>query len=293
MRMFVTGATGLVGRRLVEDRVARGDAVVALTRSADSARRRLPDSVEVVEGDPSIPGPWQAAVAGCQAVVHLAGANVGDRRWTPSYKQIIIDSRIDSTHQVVEAIRMAEPGDRPVVLLAASAVGWYPPKSGDRILLEDAAPQPGDFFSDLARAWEGSAVPVRELGVRLVHLRTGLVLDERGGIVDSLRRIFRLFIGGPIDLGRAWMPWIHWRDVVGLIDHGLRTSAVDGPMNLVSPEPVRNAAFSRALGRAIGRPSWLPVPSPALRIVLGEFGRYAAASQRVRPGVAEIGRAHV
>jgi uncharacterized protein (TIGR01777 family) len=283
MRLFITGATGLLGRRLVADRLARGDAIAVLSRDAGRARRRLPASVEVVEGDPSQPGPWQSAIDGRDAVIHLAGAGIADRRWTASYKRLLVTSRIDSSHQLVEAIRQAEI--RPRVLVAASAVGFYG-HGGEELLQEGSACAKGDFLGDLCLAWERASAPARDLGVRVVHLRIGLVLDPDGGMLGQLRPIFRLGLGGPIGRGRAWMPWVHWADVVGLIDHGLRTGSIDGPMNATSPKPVRNAEFSRALGRALGRPSLLPVPPPALRLALGELARHAMASQRVRPRVA-------
>ncbi|MHC4808797.1 MAG: TIGR01777 family oxidoreductase [Planctomycetota bacterium] len=280
MRLFITGATGLLGRRLVADRLARGDEIQVLSRDATRARGRLPEAVGVVEGDPSHPGPWQQAIDGQDAVIHLAGAGIADRRWTPSYKRLLQTSRIDSSHQVVEAIRQADV--RPRVLVAASAVGFYG-DGGDAELDERSPVEIGDFLGDLCHAWEQASAPARDLGVRVVHLRIGLVLAPEGGMLGQLVPIFRLCLGGPIGRGRAWMPWVHWADVVGLIDHALRTGQIDGPMNATSPRPVRNAEFSRALGRALGRPSLLPVPPPALRLALGELARHAMASQRVVP----------
>lgn len=280
MRLFITGATGLLGRRLVADRLARGDAIQALSRDGARARRRLPEAVGIVEGDPGHPGSWQGAIDGQDAVIHLAGAGIADRRWTPSYKRLLHTSRIDSSHQVVEAIRQADV--RPRVLVAASAVGFYG-DGGDAELDERSPVAAGDFLGDLCHAWEQASAPARALGVRVVHLRIGLVLDPGGGMLGQLVPIFRLCLGGPIGRGRAWMPWVHWADVVGLIDHALRTGDLDGPMNATSPKPVRNAVFSRALGRALGRPSLLPVPPPALRLALGELARHATASQRVVP----------
>ncbi len=283
MKILITGATGLVGRRLVDDRLRRGDAITALSRSASKARERLPEAVEIVEGDPTAPGEWQRAVDGQDAIVHLAGAGVADKRWTPSYKRLLFTSRVDSAHQLVEAVRTA--AEPPTVFVGASAVGWYA-DAGDAVIDESTERNAGDFFGDLCGAWEGAAAPARELGVRTVHLRIGLVLDPGGGLVGQLAPIFRLFLGGPIGLGRAWMPWVHWADVVGLVDHALRTPGLDTSMNATAPNPVRNAELSRALGAALGRPSLAPVPPPMLRVVLGELGRYANASQRVVPRVA-------
>lgn len=280
MRIFITGATGLVGRRLVADRLARGDDVTALSRSAERARQSLPAGVTVVEGNPAEPGDWQRAIDAQDAIVHLAGAGVADRRWTPSYKQALITSRTDSSHQIVEAVRAA--ASPPTVMVGASAVGWYA-DAGDHEIDEATPRNTGDFFGELCGAWEGAAVPIRDEGVRLVHLRIGLVLDPAGGVIARLAPLFRAFLGGPIGLGRAWMPWIHWSDIVGLADHALRTDGLNESINATSPEPVRNGTFSRALADALGRPCLMPVPPPVLRVVLGELGRYANASQRVMP----------
>lgn len=286
MRLFVTGGTGLVGRRLVADRLARGDEVVVLSRERRRAVDRLgaADGLHIVEGDPTVPGPWQREIDGSDAIVHLAGAGVADRRWTPSYKRQIAESRIDSGHQLIEAMRAAD--QPPRVLVTASAIGIYP-AAGDAELAEDGPINRGDFLGDVCVAWEAASAPARAMGTRVVALRFGIVLDPEGGLVGKLAPIFRAFLGGPIGFGRAWTSWIHWADAVGLVDHALRTESVDGPMNATSPGSVRNGPFSRALGAALGRPSLFPVPTPMLRVVAGEFGRYAAASQRVVPRVAE------
>jgi uncharacterized protein (TIGR01777 family) len=283
MRVLITGGTGLVGRRLVVDRLDRGDVVRVVTRSAARAAEILPPdraNLEIVSGDPRAPGPWQKAVDGCDAVVQLAGAGVADRRWSAARKRVIVRSRIDSTHQLVEAFDAA--ANRPSVLVGASAVGWYG-DTGDRETSEDAEPAVGDFFGDLVVRWEREAARAASDVTRVVHARIGLVLDVRGGLLRSLLRPFRLCVGGPIGRGRQYMPWIHWRDLVGLVDHVLGDAAAQGPFNCTAPNPVTNRDFSRALGRALGRPSVLPVPGFALRLALGEFARYAMMSQRVVP----------
>lgn len=284
MRLFITGATGLIGRRLVLDRLERGDQVVVLSRSATRAAALFAadanPNVHVVQGDPATPGAWQAAVGGCEAVVHLAGAGVADRRWSDAYKREIVNSRLDSTHQVVEAILTAP--DRPRVLVNASAVGFYG-ETGDRETDEQADPAKGDFFGDLTLRWEREAMRAEETGTRVVRLRTGLVLDERGGMLAQLMRPFLMFVGGPFGSGRQYLPWIHWRDEIGLIDLALRRPEVRGPLNGTAPNPVTSRHFARALGKALGRPSWLPVPAFAMRLALGEVARYATMSQRIVP----------
>lgn len=288
MRLFITGATGLIGRRLVLDRLERGDQVVMVSRSAARAAATFAaeanPNVQVLHGNPATPGAWQSALDGCDAVVHLAGAGVADRRWSAAYKKQIIDSRIDSAHQVVEAINAAVV--RPRVLISASATGWYG-DTGDRRTDEEAEPARHDFLADLAVRWEREALKAEQAGTRVVLLRTGIVLDERGGMVGRLVRPFRMFVGGPFGSGRQFVPWIHWRDLIGLIDLALRRPTLQGPVNGTAPNPVRNRRLSAALGRALGRPSWLPIPRFVMRLAIGEIARYAAMSQRVVPARAQ------
>lgn len=289
MRLFLTGATGLIGRRLVVDRLERGDRVVVLTRDTGRAARLFAadanPNVEVIEGDPTVPGPWMESINGCDGVIHLAGAGIADRRWNETYKQELIRSRVESTRLVVRAMERA--ARRPRVLLCGSAVGYYG-DTGEHETDESAPPSadPADFLASLCEQWEAEARRAVDLGVRVVALRTGIVLDERGGAYEQLLRPIRLFVGGPVGLGRAFMPWVHHRDVTGLMELALSRSNVAGPINLVSPNPARNRDLMRAIARSHGRPSWLPTPPLALRLVLGELGRYALMSQRVVPSVA-------
>jgi uncharacterized protein (TIGR01777 family) len=285
MRIFITGATGLIGSRLVLDRLERGDRVVLLSRNAAKAARRFAadanPNVEVVEGDPGIPGEWQQRVSGCDAVVHLAGAGIADKRWTAEYKREIAESRIDSTYQVVEAISRAQV--RPSVLVSGSAVGYYG-ECGDEVIEESHPPGPSDdFLVKVSVQWEEQAKRAATFGVRVITLRTAPVLDSRDGALPQMMLPFRYFAGGPIGSGSQFMPWIHWRDLVGIIAHALRDKRMDGAVNGAAPDAVRNREFSSALGRAMGRPSWLPVPKFALRVVMGEVARYVAMSQRVVP----------
>lgn len=286
MRIFITGATGLVGRRLVPDRLERGDEVVIVSRNASRGhaafeaadRQRL----TIVEGDPTQPGDWQDAIDGCDAVIHLAGAGVADRRWNATYKKVLIESRVFSAEQVVNG--MAAATRRPRVLIGGSAIGYYGETGNEPV--DETADAGNDFLAGLCLLWEMAAARAREFGTRVVHLRTGVVLDDRGGPLAAMIRPFRLFLGGPVGSGRQYVSWIHWRDLVGLINLALTDESLDGPMNATAPNPVTNREFARALGRALGRPSWLPVPAPALRVVLGEFARYAVMNQRIIPAAA-------
>lgn len=284
MRLFLTGATGLVGRRLIVDRLARGDRVVALTRdghrASDLFAADANPNVEIVTGDPRVPGPWQRAMEGCDAVVHLAGAGVADRRWSRARRRTILDSRIDGTFQVVEAMRGATVP--PPILVSASATGFYG-DVGSRETDEHGAAASDDFLAAVCVEWERQAARARELGARVVHLRTGIVLDARGGAVAQMLPPFRLGLGGPLGHGRQYMPWIHWRDEIGLIDLALRDGRIDGPLNAVAPNPATGREVADAIGAALGKPSFLAVPRPLLRLVAGPIARHLVQSQRIVP----------
>ncbi|MHC5027152.1 MAG: TIGR01777 family oxidoreductase [Planctomycetota bacterium] len=280
MRIFITGATGLVGSRLVEDRLERGDEVHALSRSAARARAKFDDRVTVVEGDPATAGPWQESIDGVDAVVHLAGAGVADRRWTKHYKAVMRASRVEGSRRLVEAIERAS--SPPPTLVAASAVGWYG-ETGAREVNE-SAPAGEGFLARLCADWEQATGAVT--AARVVHLRIGVVLDERGGVIGRLRRPFSLGLGGRLGSGRQYMPWIHWSDLVALIDRGLTDATLSGPINAVAPEAITNRTFTQSLAKALGRPAILPAPGFGLRLILGEMAGTLLMSQRIEPAVA-------
>jgi len=277
--IFITGGTGLIGRRLVASLLQRGDRLRVLTRRVSDDKLPKHPSLEAVVGDPTMPGPWQEKVEGCDAVVHLAGAGIADRRWNRRVVQQIIDSRIDGTHQVVEAIRSAKRC--PAVFISGSAIGWYGRTNG--AVDESSSQGPADQLTELCLNWEAQAMEAQSLGVRTVLIRTGLVLDARGGVLSQMLPPFRMFVGGPLGSGRQMMSWVHWSDQIGLIEFAMDTPAVRGPLNATAPGAVSNREFSRTLGRVLKRPSLLPVPGFALRIVMGEFARYATMNQHVVP----------
>lgn len=283
MKLFLTGATGLLGRRLVVDRLSRGDRIVVLSRSADKARSMFAadvnPNVEVMQGDPAIPGPWQRQVDGCDAVINLAGAGVADRRWTKRYKKEIADSRIDGTHQVVNAISEAQC--RPGLLINASAVGYYGDTSGQ--FVDESHPAGTDFLADVCVRWEEQAQLAEAEGARVVMLRSGVVLDNGGGALRQMLTPFRFFVGGPVGLRPYWMSWIHWRDWIELVHMAITDSQISGPLNMTAPNPVTNWQMAREVGATLGRPWWFAAPKPLLRIVLGEFATYIGANQRVIP----------
>lgn len=283
MRLFITGATGVVGRRIVVDRLERGDRLVLLSRDRSRAVQLFAadsnPNIEIIQGNPAAPGVWQRCVDGCDAVIQLAGASIADRRWSTAYKKTLVNSRIDSTHQVVSA--MAQAKSPPKLLINASAVGYYG-DTRDRLIDEDAPPG-DDFLSKLCVRWEQQTRHAEQLGARIVLLRLGVVLDERGGGLPTIAKPFRLFAGGPIGMGRQYMPWIHFRDVVGLIQWIIDNPEITGPVNAVAPQAVTNREFCRTLGAVMRRPSFFAVPKPMLRLLVGEFATYLTMSQRVAP----------
>ncbi len=287
MRLFITGATGQLGRRLVVDRLERGDSLVLVSRDAGRAERlfaaNVNPNVKVVSGNPATPGDWMQAVDGCDGVIHLAGAGLADRRWDTSYKKIIADSRIDSTYQVGQAIRDA--ASPPVVFVSGSAVGYY----GDRgdTVLPESQPAGNDFLANLCERWEQQARPLADT-TRVVLFRTGIVLDMRGGAMPKMVAPFRWFVGGPIGIRASWKPWIHWRDWVALMHHVLTNERMAGPVNACSPNPVTNWGLARVIGQVMGRPWFFPAPGLALRVVVGEFGSFLTDSQRATPRQAEL-----
>lgn len=274
MKVFVTGATGLVGRALCDALARRGDAVTALSRSGDAARR-LPRGVEAVTGDPTAPGPWQERLAAADACVNLAGEPL-DARWNEERKRRFRSSRVDATGNVAAVVRAGGPK----VLVSASAVGFYGDR-GDEVLDESSAPG-GDFLARLCQEWEQAAVPAAARA-RVVLLRTGIVLAREGGALPRMARPFRLFAGGPLGDGRAYQPWIHLADEVGLALLALDHPEARGPLNAAAPEPVRNRDLARAIGRALSRPALLPAPAAALRLAVGEMAEVVLASQQVVP----------
>ncbi|MEN3359001.1 MAG: uncharacterized protein V7637_2983 [Mycobacteriales bacterium] len=275
MKIAITGASGLIGSALGPALEGAGHTVVALVRRAPRAGE--------VGWDPARRQLNPADLAGLDAVIHLAGAGIGDRRWSETYKRTLLDSRVDGTTTLSEAIAAAEP--RPPVLLSASAVGWYG-DTGDRAV-DETAPGGSDFLGELCRRWEEATHPAAAAGVRVVHLRSGLICATKGGLLGRLLPLFRLGLGGKLGSGAQYWSWISLADEIGAIRY-LLDSDVSGPVNLTGPEPVTNAEFTKALGRVLGRPTVAAVPRIALRIAVGEFAdRGILAGQRVLPKVLE------
>jgi hypothetical protein len=272
VNVLVAGGTGFIGRRLVQALIARGDVVTVVSRDPSGARKTGPKGA-THRG-------WLPALDAYDAVVNLAGANIFGRRWNAAYKRLIRESRVEATRRLVEAIGVAE--DPPRVLVSGSAVGYYGRRGSEP--LPDTATPGTDFMAQVCRAWEQEAL---RCPARTVLLRTGIVLGRGGGALQRMLPPFRLGLGGPIGLGRHYMPWIHIDDIVGLILLALDDERLHGPLNGVAPGTVRNAGFTRALGRALRRPTLFPVPPLALRLAFGPVSQILTASQRCIPQAAQ------
>jgi uncharacterized protein len=276
MRIVMAGSSGLLGSHLRERLAADGHEITRLVRRPPTDRDEQPWQPDTGDLDPAV-------LAGADVVVNLAGTGVEDKRWNQSFKQLLISSRVRPTGTLAGAIAGLSASDRPKVLVNASAIGFYG-ETGDA-KVDEETPAGTGFFPDLCQAWEAAATPAERAGVRVVALRTGLVLDKSGGLLKAMSLVFRLFAGGPLAGGRQWMPWISMADwsnaVVFLISH----AELSGPVNVVGPDPVRNRDFTKALARAVHRPAPWPIPRFALRAVLGEFADETLASQRVLPAV--------
>ncbi|HEY5343547.1 MAG TPA: TIGR01777 family oxidoreductase [Solirubrobacteraceae bacterium] len=289
MRVTVTGASGLIGSALVAELRERGAEVTVLSRDASRARAAL--GVEAVRWDPlGEPAPVDA-LTGADAVVHLAGENIA-QRWSARAKRAIRESRVLGTANLLAGLEAAgreedgRGGGRPRILISGSAVGYYGPR-GEEPLDEDAPPG-NDFLAETCVAWEAEARKASALGMRVVVLRTGVVLDRDGGALAKMLPPFRLGVGGPVAGGEQYMSWVHREDLVGMIAAALADERWSGPVNGTAPEPVSNREFSHALGHALHRPSLLPVPGFALGLLYGEMAEIVTTGARVMPAKALV-----
>lgn len=278
MRVFMTGATGFIGRRIVTRLRQDGHEIAAWVRSESRGRRILGADVDRVPtaAGPSVLGP---ALSRCDAVVNLAGEPLLPGRWTARRKRQLVTSRVDLTRGLVQAL--AGSTARPRVLVSTSASGYY--GDGGEEILTEKNPPGADFLAQLCRSWEDAARRAEELGVRVVFLRIGIVLGREGGALAKMLLPFRAGLGGPFGSGRQYMPWIHADDLVAIAVAALTDERYRGPLNATAPAPVTSREFARALGRVLHRPAALPVPSFFLRAVLGEAGQVLLCSQRAVP----------
>ena len=294
MRVFLTGGTGLIGRRLSRLLIARGDTPVILSRQSDKARLNPSlRGAEIVQGDPGTHGSWESAVDGCDAAINLVGHNVFANRWSPEIKAKIRDSRVVGTDNLVAAIAGATR--RPKTLVQASAIGYYGP-TGDEDLTEDCK-NGSDFMARVCGEWENAAKPAESLGLRLATVRTGVVLAKGEGALGVMTPLFKWVPGGAAPVGsgknafkpsrgRQWMSWIHIDDIAGIFLMALDNPDANGPINGTTPNPVRNYDFSKELARAVGRRwAFLPfgLPDVMLTLILGEVAEIVTKGQKVLP----------
>lgn len=274
MHILLTGGTGLIGQQLCQLWTQQGHQLTVWSRRPEEVPRICGSAVRGIAhlGD--------LAEQPVDAVVNLAGAPIADRPWTRKRRTLLWDSRIGLTEQLLAW--MEQRSQKPQVLLSGSAVGWYG-DGGERELDETSQPVKEDFASHLCGAWEETAQRAEAQGVRVIIIRTGLVLSNEGGFLQRLLLPFKCGMGGPIGNGRQWMPWIHIKDQIAAIDFLLHESAAQGPYNLCAPTPVRNSEFAKALARVLHRPAFMPMPALALKIVLGELSGLLLGGQRARP----------
>ncbi len=275
MRVVVTGGTGFLGRPLTLGLRAAGHDVTVLTRRANGR-----SAAREVEWQPTgAVGSWVGEVEGADVVINLAGEALADRRWTAARKARLRNSRLNATRSLVGAIERAR--NRPAALISGSAVGYYGPRGSEAVT--ESEPAATDFLGTLTHDWEAAALDAERLGLRVVLLRTGLVLERDGGALQRLLLPFRLGVGGPLGSGAQYWPWIHRDDWIASVVWLVSSQAVTGPVNVTAPSPETNASFSRALAATLGRPCLFRVPSVALRLVMGEMADVVLTGQRAVP----------
>jgi len=278
MRVLITGATGFIGRALVPILLGEGHRLIALVRSEERARSLLGAEVETVAPSSGVKS-LREALERSDAVVNLAGESIMGGRWTEARRRVLVESRVQLTKQLVSAIAEARP--RPKTLISGSAVGYYGDRGSE--VLHESSPGSNDFLARLCQDWEAAAQLAEGSGLRVMTLRTGVVLGRDGGAMAQMLPPFRFGVGGPVGSGRQYMPWIHLHDLVRVIATALTDDRYEGTVNGVAPEQATNREFASALGRALHRPAVLPVPALALKVIFGEAAGVLLGSQRVEP----------
>jgi len=277
MRIFITGGTGFTGRNLARRLAGKGHTILVLTRSKKGPEE--PDArITYIQGESIKPGPWQEYIKDCDIIINLAGATIFSN-WNKKQKKLILESRVKTTQNVVQALRASAV--KKVTLLSASAIGYYGFHKDEE--LDESAGPGDDFLASVTQAWETEALKAREKGARVVIARFGIVLGEKGGALSMMAPFFKLFIGGPLGKGRQWFSWIHIRDLVEIVVFLIEHPEISGPVNACSPHPLRNKDLAKALGKALCRPSFLRAPAFMVRLLLGEFGNVVLKGRRVLP----------
>jgi hypothetical protein len=278
MRVLIPGGSGLLGRHLAADLAADGYEVVLLSRTPERVGA-LPEGVQAVRWDGSTAEGWGHLADGATAIINLAGENLAGGRWTKERKEKIVRSRTDAGAAVVEAVRVA--AGKPGLVIQASGVGYYGPHH-DEVLTEGDGPG-SDFGAQVCVQWEDATAPVEAFGVRRAVIRTGVVLSPDALALRRLTLPYRFFVGGPLGSGRQWFSWIHVADYIAGVRFLMERADAAGAFNLSAPGPLTNADFGKALGQVMGRPSWIPVPAFAMRLLFGEMASVLLEGQRVAP----------
>jgi uncharacterized protein len=276
-KIIITGATGLIGKKLSRALNDRGDEVTVFTRNTDSANKTIPFVKSLVKWNYKNPDEWKNHLDGKDAIVHLAGINLFSRRWNDNFKKEIIESREISTRNLVKSLK--DCNKKPQVFISASGVGYYG-DGGDKILSEDSS-KGNDFLADVCNVWEHESRKADDYGIRNVQVRTGIVLSSEDGALKQMLLPFKLFIGGSLGSGKQWFPWIHIDDIVGIYIHAIDNKNLSGAVNSASPNIVRMKEFAKTLGKVMKRPSLFAVPEFVLRIVVGEAAGTVVTGQRV------------
>ncbi len=282
MKVVIAGGTGFIGRALSHDLATKGNQVMVLSRNPATHRERTNQAVSLCHWNPAGGVDWEKVLEKTDVLVNLVGESVATARWTKKRKQQLTESRVNTTSRLVQA--MSTMSNPPRILVNASGIGFYGPQD-DAPVNEHSAAGAG-FMADLSVAWEREALKARDFGIRVALLRIGLVLGKDGGALQRMIVPFKAFAGGPILPGNQWVSWIHIQDIVELIHWIMTHDSLEGPINATAPSPVTMQEFCNKIGLALHRPSWLPVPQFALRMLLGELSSLMTTGQRVEPAVA-------
>ncbi|MBA4392985.1 MAG: TIGR01777 family protein [Desulfobacca sp.] len=277
MKILITGGTGFVGKQLTSRLIREGNEVTILTRSHKESRQP-PKGISYLQGDPTQKGPWQEVIPDHDVIINLAGASIFNK-WSDEYKKLIRDSRILTTRNIIEGL--PSKFEKEISLFNTSAVGYYGFHGEEE--LDEESPPGNDFLARLAIEWETEALKAKEKGARVVITRFGIVLGEKGGALGQMIPLFNKFIGGPIGSGQQWFSWVHIKDLAEAFVFLIKHPEIPGPVNVCSPNPLKNRDLAKALGRALGRPSFISTPGFMIKLVLGEFGSVLLEGQRVLP----------
>jgi uncharacterized protein (TIGR01777 family) len=280
MRVLISGASGFIGKHLCKALSGAGHDIVVLTRNVENARKVLGPGVECIQWDGQTKSGWEAHLEGSGAVVNLAGENLAKSPWTERYKERILNSRIDAGNAINEVIRKVK--QKPRVLLQASATGYYGSRESEE--LNESSAAGSGFLAGVVQQWEDSVKELEKENVRVVYLRSGVVLGRGEGMINKMTLPFKMFAGGPVGSGKQWISWIHIADVINIIRFLMEREDLNGVFNLTAPNPVQMKEFSTRFGKALNRPSWLPVPELAVKLIFGQMGEETVlGSQKVYP----------